>query len=155
MYSPLSPTVPYKADSVTVNDIKLIGIFEEDVSEETVAADHFGVPINNPSYPAIVPRFKTMQELTSSMSQAITNITNIPTTITAEYISATEGEDGRFIVGLRIEKGFQAGVSFSASLSLGDFTTISVEESSLSIGGTLMLYNEFGVILGPDSEYHV
>jgi hypothetical protein len=152
MYSPLSPTVPYKADSVTVNDIKLIGIFNTTVTNQTVAGDYFGIPINSPSYPAIVPRFKTMQDLTERMSQAITNFTNIPITITAKYISATEEEDGRFIVGIRIEKGLKAGVSFSSSLSLGDFSTLSVEESRLSVGGTLMLYNEFGVILGPDSK---
>lgn len=144
--------VSYKADEVTANDIKLIGIFDEDVTDKVVSTQYFGIPINNPSYPAIVPRFKSMQELTASMSQAITNFTNVPTTITAEYISGSETEAGRFILGLQVEKSFDVGVSFSASLSLGDFSTLSVDESRLSIGGSLKLYNEFGVILGPDGE---
>lgn len=86
------------------------------------------------------------------MSQAITEFTNISTTITAEYKSGTETSDGKFILGIRVKKAFEKDVSFSSSLSLGDFSTLSVDNSSLSVGGSFELYNEFGVILGSDDK---
>jgi hypothetical protein len=145
--------VSFRADTSTINDIKLIGIFDNLGADETLRAnDHFGLSINNPSYPAIVPRFNTLGDLTLKMSQVISNFTNIPTTITAEYHSGSAQEDRKFIFGIQVEKEFQKDVSFSSSLSLGDFSTLTVDKSNLLIGGSLMLYNEFGVILSPDDS---
>jgi hypothetical protein len=144
--------VSYRADT-TINDIKLMGIFDSLSTDETVIAkDHFGLSINNPIYPAIVPRFNSLADLTSRMSQVVSNFTNIPTTITAEYLSATAHEDGKFLLGIQVEKKFQKEVSFSSSLSLGDFSTMTVDQTSLLIGGSLVLYHEFGVILSPDDS---
>lgn len=145
-----STLVSSKADTTTINDIKLIGIFDLYTVETIIAKDYFNIPINSPSYPMIVPRFNSLADLTSRMSQVVSNFTNIPTTITAEYHSATDQEDGKFILGIQVEKAFQNEVSFSSSLSLGDFSTLTVDQSSLVIGGALEVYHEFGIILGAD-----
>ena len=143
--------VSYKTEDVP-SDIKLIGLFEELPSNgDTLAVkDHFGLSINSPVYPSVIPRFNTMADLTTRMSRVITDFTGIDTTITAVYTPKTDDSYGEFIFGIQIEKAFQHAVSFSSSVSLGDFSTVSVEDSSLVIGGSFMLSDEFGVILGPD-----
>eukprot|EP00956_Cyclotella_meneghiniana_P043896 scaffold293011_cov142-Cyclotella_meneghiniana.AAC.1 len=84
------------------------------------------------------------------MSQVITNFTGVDTTITAEYTPGTDDSYGFFIFGIQVQKAFETGVSFSTSVSLGDFSTVAVEESHLVLDGSFLLFNEFGVILGPD-----
>eukprot|EP00956_Cyclotella_meneghiniana_P029717 scaffold72860_cov51-Cyclotella_meneghiniana.AAC.1 len=91
-----------------------------------------------------------MAELTARMSQVITDFTGVETNITAVYKSATDDSYGSFLFGIEFSKSFEYDVSFSSSISLGDFSSISVVESSLAIGGSFLLSNEFGVILGPD-----
>ena len=93
-----------------------------------------------------------MAEFTALMSQVITDFTQIDTTITAEYSPATGDAYGFLLFGIQIEKGFEVGVNFSSSVSLGDFSTITVEESSLILDGSFFLSNEFGVILGPNPD---
>ena len=143
--------VSYKPGE-TPNDIKLIGIFDEIPSngDNLEINDHFGFSINAPVNPSVVPRFNTMADFTARMSQVVTDFTGINTTITAVYTPASGDSYGEFIFGIQVDKSFEHGVSFSSSVSLGDFSTLSVEESSLVIGGSFMLANEFGVILGPD-----
>ena len=144
-------TVSYKTTDMSPNDITLIAIFNELLEGETVdTIDHFGFSINSPVYPPTIPRFKTMSELTAAMSQVITDFTHIDTTITAVYNPATDVSYGSFMFGVEFKKGFEYGVSFNSTLSLGDFASISVEESHLVVGGSFLLSNEFGVILGPD-----
>lgn len=89
-----------------------------------------------------------MANFTERMSQVITNFTQIETTITAEYNPATDDAYGSFIFGIQIEKTFEVGASFSSSVSLGDFSTLSVEQSYLVVSGSFLFANEFGVILG-------
>ena len=146
-------TVSYKTNDMTPNDITLIAIFNELVEGDGPidTVDHFGFSINSPVYPPAIPRFKTMKELTAAMSQVITDFTHIDTTITAVYNPATDVSYGSFMFGVDFQKGFEYGVSFNASLSLGDFASVSVEESHLIVGGSFLLSNEFGVILGPDN----
>ena len=135
------------------NDITLIGIFDKFTNDEALYLhSHYGITINGPSHPAIVPRFNTMTDLTERMSEVITKFTNVPTDISAMYTPATGDTYGSFMVGITVQKAFEVGVSFSSSVSLGDFSTLSVEESSLVLDGSFLLSNEFGVILGPNDE---
>lgn len=143
--------VSYKPGE-TPNDIKLIGIFDGIPSngDNLEINDHFGFSINAPVNPSVVPRFNTMADFTARMSQVVTDFTGIDTTISAVYTPASGDSYGEFIFGIQVEKAFEHGVSFSSSVSLGDFSTLFVNASSLVIGGSFMLANEFGVILGPD-----
>jgi hypothetical protein len=142
--------VSYKPEDVP-NDIKLIGIFDEIEENKTLkVTDHYGLFVNNPIHPDVIPRFSTMAEFTAKISQVITDFTSVPTNITAIYTPGTDDSYGKFNFGIHVEKAFEHEVSFSSSVSIGDFSTLSVEESSLYIGGSFMLDNEFGVILGPD-----
>ena len=146
-----SAAVPYKIDD-EVNDIKLIGLFNKTVEAATQGIEElFGFSINSPVHPAVIPAFNTMADLAAKMSQVVTNFTGVDTTITAEYTPATDDSYGSFLLGIQVQKAFETGVSFSTSVSLGDFSTIAVEESHLVIGGSFLLSNEFGVILGPDN----
>ena len=117
---------------------------------ETV--EHYGFSINSPVYPGVVPRFKTLIELTGNMSQVVTDFTGIPTNITAVYNQATDYSSGSFMFGIEMQKTYEYEVSFSSSVSLGDFTTLTVEDSSLVIDGSFTIANEFGVILGSEES---
>ena len=114
--------------------------------------DHYGFSINSPVYPPVVPRFKTMNELTGNMSQVITNFTTIETVITAEYNPAIDSSIGSFMFGIQLEKEYEHEVSFSSSVSLGDFATLAVKDSSLRIEGSFGLLNEFNVKLGSNQN---
>ena len=114
--------------------------------------DHYGFSVNAPVYPGVVPRFKTMDELTGNMSQVLTEFTTIPTVIQAVYNPATDSSAGSFMFGIQLEKEYEHEVSFSSSVSLGDLTTLTVEDSSLLIRGSFSLLNEFSVMLGPDEN---
>ena len=118
--------------------------------EPVVIVDHYGFPINSPIHPATVPRFNTLDELTSRMSQVITDFTNINTTIVAVYNEASDDSYGSLLFGIKLEKDFEHVVSYSSSIMLGDFSQLVVEDASLIISGSFLLSNEFGVILGPD-----
>ena len=142
--------VSYKADD-TPNDVKLIGIFDSIVEGESLEVyDHYGFAINSPIHPTVVPRFSTMEGFTERMSQVITDFTGIETTISAVYTQPTEESYGQYFFDIQVKKDFLQDTTFEQSVSLGDLTKLSVEESSLSIGGSFLLSNEFGVILGPD-----
>ena len=133
------------------NDIKLIGLFNQLVDGEAVeVVDHYGFSINSPIHPETVPKFNTLDELTLRMSQVITDFTNINTTIIAKYEPVQDNTARSFMFGIEIEKGFEHDVSFSPTVSMGDFSSINVEDSSLVVTGSILLSNEFGVILGPD-----
>ena len=59
-------TVSYKAND-TPNDIKLIGIFDALIEEETLEVyDHYGFAINSPIHPTVIPGFS---ESTSHLYQ--------------------------------------------------------------------------------------
>ena len=80
----------------------------------------------------------------------ITEYTNINTTIAAAY--NTDNTARSFLFGIKVEKEFKHNVSFSRSASLGDFSSMDVENSSLDVTGSYLLSNEFGVVLGPDDS---
>jgi hypothetical protein len=141
-----------KADG-SINDIKMMGIFEELHPDKSVSeAFFYEIPINTPQVPPVVPRFNTLSELTARMSQVVTKFTGIPTEIYAVYQSRSSSIDGtgKFMFGIQFQKGFTAGVSFDSSLTLGDFATLAVKESGLRVDGSFSLTTEFGVLLGAD-----
>eukprot|EP00970_Alexandrium_tamarense_P015956 scaffold5843_cov136-Alexandrium_tamarense.AAC.1 len=91
------------------------------------------------------------------MSEVITRAINVDTNITAEYVAASSSVAGSFLFGIAFEKDIAYDLSFSSLVDLGDFATLSVINSGLSIGGSFRLANEFGkdchvsrVILAPD-----
>ena len=137
-------TVSYKGENATdPNNATLVGLFEPLSDAPLAASDFYGIPINEPSTPAIVPRFKTLQDLADRIGGAITEFTGVNTTIIVSY---QEGTPGSFVFGITFEKGFSSPpLSFSSSVSLGDFAQLSVVESSLSVDGGFKLSGEFGV----------
>ena len=85
------------------------------------------------------------------MEQVLTNVTGINTTITIVYKEGSDTDPGSFLFGIAFDKNFDPlELSFSKSLSLGNLASISVEESSFSIGGGFSLDAEFGVVFAPD-----
>jgi hypothetical protein len=139
-------TVAFKNESTNlINDVKLMGIFDRTLPVKGVE-NLFGIHVNSPSVPAIVPRFSTMEELTRYMSYVLGNFTKTETLITIEYESST------FILAIEFEKEFEAGVSFSSTVEIGDFAELSVEQSNLSVGGSFLLGSAFAVKLFPNED---
>lgn len=142
-------SVSHKGDNDTLPNIAaLIGIFDPLPTDGGLLdAKNFldVIPINIPVTPAIVPRFNTLQDLADRIGKAITDFTEIETTIAVSYSEGSETEPGSFLFGIEFEKNFEVDLSFSSSVSLGDIAELSVVESLLSISGGFYLTNEFGV----------
>ena len=140
-------SVAYKGeDTSEPNSATLMGIFES-IDEEGIelAEKTIFLPLNSFITPAIVPRFRTLQDLADRIGLAISDFTGINTAITVQYNEATETEPGSFLFGIQFEKEFISALSFSTSVELGDIANISVVESLLSVSGGFKLSNEFGV----------
>ena len=107
---------------------------------------------NSPSNPSIVPAFETFQDLGDKMGEVLTSATGVGTTVTIVYNEGSDSDPGSFRFGIAFEKNFDPLVlSFSKSLSLGDLATVSVQDSSFSIGGGFSVEAELGVIFAPDN----
>lgn len=151
-------TVPYRNSNKTViNDIQLMGIYHENLTDVKGKTTILGLPINSPVLPAIVPRFRTLPDLAEKMSQVLSDVTNLDVEITASYESASESDSGvgSFLIGVKFGKaiGLELGQgTLEQNLALGDLASIGVSDSQLTIGGEASFYTEFGVILEAPSE---
>ena len=139
-------SVAYKGKNTSEpNNATLMGIFEPIDEDIELAEKTTFLPLNSFITPAIVPRFRTLQDLADRIGLAISDFTGINTAITVRYNEATETEPGSFLFGIQFEKKFESRLSFSTSVELGDIANISVVESLLSVSGGFKLSNEFGV----------
>lgn len=142
-------TVAYKDEVANItNDIKLLALFEKFSGDDGVdgVKNEYGLPLNNPKYPAIVPQFTTMSEFTQKMGQVISNFTGIDTEIIMSY------EDSTFLLEIDFEKAFGVDVSFEANLELGDMAELAVEDSRLSVAGLFSIKNAIAVKLAPNDS---
>ena len=142
--------MPYNKDE-SVNDIKLIGIFDEYLNPEEIesANDYFGLSINNPSFPPFIPSFTTMAGFTARMSQAIFDFSSIPSTdVTVQYLPSNNDDGGKFILGTEIKYPFEVPVSLKPNLGLGEIESIKTEFSHMNVSGVATMISEFGVVLG-------
>ena len=156
-------TVWYEdTNETTPNDIKMVGLFQkesdwkivgepdDEVSAPTGVTDHYGIPINAPVHPVIVPAFSTLQGLADKMGHVLTKVTGINATITVEYREATEIEPSCYLFVIQFEKDFGLDLSFEKTLSMGDLAELVVYDASLSVGGMFSLSTELGVIFASD-----
>ena len=145
----------YDASQTQQNDITLIGLFEayslwKNEGAPVGPKDFFGIPINNPVYPNVVPRFRTLQDLADRMGQVLTIATSIDTTVSIKY---TAGDPGSLIFGIVFEDYMKSppnGLSFSSDLALGDLARITVKKASFGLSGWFRVATEFGIVFGPD-----
>jgi hypothetical protein len=151
-------TVAYKdANQTKPNVINLIGLFEtyslwENDGAPDGPTDFFGIPINTATYPNVVPRFRTLQDLADRMRQVLTKATEINSIVTIKY---TAGNPGSLIFGLVFEKYIETpsnGLSFSSKLELGDLASVVVEDASFGLSGGIRVAAEFGIVFGPDEK---
>lgn len=141
------------SDQTGASNITLFGFFDEiNTGEELGAKSEYGIPINSPVYPSIVPRFTTLQQLADAMGEAITDFTGINTTIAVSYSSGTQSAPGSFIFGIEFSKSFDTSLEFQSSLSLGDLADLSVEDASLNVTGSFSISNEFAVVFQPNES---
>ena len=148
-------TVSYNDEDMTLeNDITMFGLFEPYLNWSDDGPDGAKkvstITINDPVNPAIVPRFNSLQDLADRMGQALTKVTGINTTITVAYNEGTSSEPGSFLFGIQFGKKLYKELSFSKTLSLGDFADLTVSNSELSIGGEVTLSTEMGVLFESD-----
>lgn len=150
-------TVSYSdANYSEPNKITLIGLFDRltGVPPEGPSA-FFGIPINSPVYPNIVPRFSTLQDLADRMGQVLTVVTSIDTKVTIKYSEGAMGEPGSLLFGIGFEADVQTppnGISFSSSLQLGDLASVSVRDASFDLLGQISVMTEFGIVFSPDDS---
>lgn len=136
----------FDANQTEPNDIKLIGLFEANNAAPALPSDYFGIPINAPVNPNVVPRFKNLQELADSMGKVLSDVSSTNTTVTIEYI---DGEPGSLLFGFDFGVNFQTpGVSFSSSLELGDLASVKVSDTELDLSGQFRISTKFGIVFG-------
>lgn len=138
----------FDANQTRPNDIKLIGLFEANNTAPALPSDYFGIPINAPVNPNVVPRFKTLQELADSMGKVLSDVSSTNTTVTVEYI---DGEPGSLLFGFDFGVNFQTpknGLSFSSNLELGDLASVKVSETKLDLSGQFRVSTKFGIVFG-------
>ncbi len=149
-------TVSYPdANHTKPNNITLIGLFNTPQSTEAPAgpSSFFGIPINSPAHPTIVPRFSTLQDLADRMGQVLSAVTSIVTKVTITYSEGAVGKPGSLLFGIIFEGGVQTPpIRFSPSLQLGDLTSIKVQNCTFELRGYMRISNEFGIVFGPDDS---
>ena len=150
-------TVPYANANATPNNITLIGIFEKPSNDGVLGgpSEYFGIPINSPVHPSIVPRFKTLQDLADRMGKVLTAVTTIDTTVTIQYSEGAAGEPGSLLFGIAFEGNVQTppgGISFDSTLQLGDLASVKVQDASFEFLGQISVSNEFGIVFSPDES---
>ena len=105
---------------------------------------------NSPVTPDLVPAFSTLNELGDKMGQAISDFTGIDTTVGITYSKGSALKPGSLVFDLGFRKSAEFKPSFNQTISFGDFGTLGVEESYLSIGGSFSFATEFGVVFKSD-----
>ncbi len=147
-------TVSYRdAGNAVPNKITFIGLFEK--GNPVGPTEYFGIPINSPVYPNIVPRFNTLQDLADRMGQVLTVVTTIDTTVTIKYSEGAAGEPGSLLFGIGFEGSVQTppgSLSFDSSLQLGDLASVKVQEATFDFLGQISVSNEFGIVFSPDES---
>lgn len=139
------------------NNITLMGIFEKPSNDGVLGgpSEYFGIPINAPVHPSIVPRFKTLQDLADRMGNVLTAVTTIDTTVTIKYSEGVAGEPGSLLFGIAFEGNVQTppgGISFDSTLQLGDLASVKVQDASFDFIGQISVSNEFGIVFSPDKS---
>lgn len=140
------------------NNITLIGLFDGPSTAQSTEASvgpssFFGIPINSPVHPNIVPRFSTLQDLSDRMGQVLSIITSIATTVTVKYLEGALGKPGSLLFGIGFEEGVQTPpISFNPSLQLGDLASVKVQNGSFGLLGNMYISNEFGMVFTPDDS---
>lgn len=152
-------TVSYPdSDHKLPNNVTLIGLFDKPSALENTQSpagqkSFFGIPINTPVYPTIVPRFRTLNDLAVRMGQVLSRITSINTTVSIKYSEGAIDEPGSLLFGIKFDAGVRTPpISLSPSLPLGDLASVKVQNASIALLGNMSVSNEFGIIFGPDDN---
>jgi len=145
----LSMTTVSRDQKGLINDVVLLGLFEAPVSSVVQAERFHGLPINDPVVHDPAPVFSTVEELTGLMGDALMgNASAISqANVTARYEESGGDVPGIFIFIVDITVGMNLTVNFGDGVELGNLARVEVGDgSSLSLGGSFRVRNEFGMI---------
>lgn len=128
-------------DGMIVNDVTLIGLFN-------------GIPVNDPAFANLVPRFSDFATYVSAINDALENQFH-GVSVDFNYVAYEEAEDSR--PRLEVDLGFDFVNSLSASWNvsqgIGDFQGITLNAmSELDVTTEASFAGKIAVVLGPNLE---
>ncbi len=140
------------ADKEIAKDIQLIGfMLSSDESEGPTSV--FTLPVNQPSYPALIPRFRNFEDFTTYMAQAISESLGgiVDAQVTYEYIEAMDTEPAQYSLTTVFSKSANMQVGLNSSTGIGDLIDLTVRDGSeITISVEASFSTTFGVLMEPD-----
>jgi hypothetical protein len=111
-------TVAYTdSERMNAKDVQLLGLFQE-ISEVHGETTILGLPINSPSIPRLLPRFKDWEEFADLISDALADMNMTNLNVSLDYIPPGE-DDPRVELGIVFTHSAAFGVNFDGSLEIG------------------------------------
>jgi hypothetical protein len=111
-------TVAYTdSERTNAKDVQLLGLFQE-IDKIQGESQILGLPINSPSIPRLLPRFKDLEEFSDLISDALAekNMTNL--NVSLDYIPPGE-DDPRLELDIAFTHSAAFGVNFDGSFGIG------------------------------------
>jgi hypothetical protein len=130
------------------NDVHLIG-FMEPLEFSQGEGSIYKFPVNTPAYPSLIPRFRSWEDFTDRIEQAISSSEHISeANVDFRYIEAIDQEKAaEYELSIGFSKTDSFPIALNASEGIGDLIDISVSEgSSLDLTVTATYTTKFGVI---------
>ena len=134
-------------------DVQLIG-FMEPLETTQGEGSIYNFPVNTPAYPALIPRFRSWQNFTDLIAEAITSsIDIVDASVDFSYAEATATEPAQYELNIGFSKSATFSVALNASEGIGDLIDITVSEgSSLDLTVSAAFDTSFGVIMEADDD---
>ena len=142
-------------------DVQLMGLYEalgESEGRTLRRTSLFGLPLNQPVTPALVPRFRTFYDLATRIVEAVKRSGYENNIVNFSYKPETSAVDqpSRFDVSLFFDRDASFDIRFDTSARVGELENIrrvvSVEESSTIVLVEAEYAADFAVVLAPDES---
>ena len=136
----------------TLRDVQLIGLYKNEDSVGPVVS-LFGLPINVPDFPVLLPTFRTFDSFVQRLEEAINDYVGSFTLSTSDGVVLRYNPDESCIeIDLEFNLVGDLGVGFDASGGLGDLVDVSVDNATLSLETSATFKSQFGVSFGASDD---
>ncbi|GAX18396.1 hypothetical protein FisN_2Lh003 [Fistulifera solaris] len=135
------------------SDVHLIG-FMEPLATTQGEGTIYKFPVNTPAFPALIPRFRSWQNFTDFLSDAIASSTDIvDVSVDFSYTEAIAPDPAQYELVIGFSKSASFSVGLNASEGIGDLIDITVSEgSSLDLTVSAAFETTFGVLMEADDD---
>jgi hypothetical protein len=114
----------------------------------------YNFPVNTPAYPALIPRFRSWQNFTDFISEAISSsIDIVDASVEFSYTEAAVPDPAKYEVVIGFSKSASFSIGLNASEGIGDLIDITVSDgSTLDLTVSAAFEAIFGVLMEADDD---